>query len=447
MDRSAATPAIVLLEKEAGQVERLCKAGRKRHPVDGTPTAAAASARPVPWQNHPLCYKDESMTRSTVTHTALDDSAAAGRYLGSRIAAAFGDTPPDVVILFASSRYDYSQLLGAIDSTCHPKNLVGCSSAGEFTSDASASGSACAIAIQSQEMEFGVSVARGLRADVQGAAKTLAVNLRGFKRHDYRYHSALILTDALAGHVEQFVEQLTVHTAGTYQFFGGGAGDDAKFQRTHVFCGTEAVSDAAAALEILSKKPIGIGVAHGWAQAGPPMRVTEASGNDLVSLNAVPASEAFQEHAEVTQQPFDRAESLPFFLHNVLGMETASGDKLRVPLGVKPDGSVALAAEIPVGSTTRIMCTQNASAAAAASEACRRALEQLKGERPAVAIFFDCAATRLRMGRDFGLELQALGTTLGTEFAGCNTYGQIARAEGQFNGFHNCTAVVCILPD
>jgi len=31
-------------------------------------------------------------------------------------------------------------------------------------------------------------------------------------------------------------------------------------------------------------------------------------------------------------------------------------------------------------------------------------------------------------------------------FVGCNTYGQIARAEGQFGGFHNCTAVVCVLP-
>jgi hypothetical protein len=29
---------------------------------------------------------------------------------------------------------------------------------------------------------------------------------------------------------------------------------------------------------------------------------------------------------------------------------------------------------------------------------------------------------------------------------GCNTHGQIARAEGQFEGFHNCTAVVCLLP-
>ncbi len=59
------------------------------------------------------------------------------------------------------------------------------------------------------------------------------------------------------------MEDLTRLTAGTYQFVGGGAGDDARFQQTHVFYGTEAYTDAAVALEILSHKPIGFGVGHG----------------------------------------------------------------------------------------------------------------------------------------------------------------------------------------
>jgi hypothetical protein len=51
------------------------------------------------------------------------------------------------------------------------------------------------------------------------------------------------------------------------------------------------------------------------------------------------------------------------------------------------------------------------------------------------------------MGNDFGFELQSVSDLLGeARLVGCNTYGQIARAEGQFGGFHNCTAVVMILP-
>lgn len=93
------------------------------------------------------------------------------------------------------------------------------------------------------------------------------------------------------------------------------------------------------------------------------------------------------------------------------------------------------------------MRTTNNSAAYAASTAAEAALAQLNGHEPRVAIFFDCVATRLRMGIDFGVELNSLATALkGVEYVGCNTYGQIARVDGQFSGFHNCTAVACILP-
>ena len=51
------------------------------------------------------------------------------------------------------------------------------------------------------------------------------------------------------------------------------------------------------------------------------------------------------------------------------------------------------------------------------------------------------------MGDVFGFELEAVRTALGgSDLVGCNTYGQIARADGQFGGFHNCTAVVLALP-
>jgi hypothetical protein len=138
---------------------------------------------------------------------------------------------------------------------------------------------------------------------------------------------------------------------------------------------------------------------------------------------------------------------LPFFLHNVLGLDTGGGFKLRVPLSVGEDGSVTCAAEIPTGSTVRIMSTSSVSAADAASSAIKDALAQIGGNTPGLALFFDCVATRLRMGKEFGLEMDAMREALGTaKYAGCNTYGQIARVEGQFSGFHNCTATVCVFP-
>ncbi|MCA1665569.1 MAG: FIST C-terminal domain-containing protein, partial [Myxococcales bacterium] len=148
-----------------------------------------------------------------------------------------------------------------------------------------------------------------------------------------------------------------------------------------------------------------------------------------------------------TDQKLDVKEPLPFFLHNIIGIDAGGDYRLRVPLSVNEDGSIVCAADIPTGAVVHIMKTSSQSAVDAASDATRTALSGLRGHPPGVALFFDCVATRLRMGDVFGFELESVANLLGdAAMVGCNTYGQIARAEGQFGGFHNCTAVVCVLP-
>jgi hypothetical protein len=386
-------------------------------------------------------------TKSVVVYTNTADSREAGLSLGEQIAAQLEGSPPDVVILFVSPKYDAGELVASVTDRCSAQIVIGCSSAGEFTSETHGDGKACAIAIRSSSLQFAVGIGRGISVDRRTAAEEMVRHFRCGEEGSNEYCSALILTDALAGHADELIEELTLKTGGSHQFFGGGAGDDANFRRTQVFVGKELASDAAVALEIISEKPIGIGVRHGWSPATPPMRVTESRGAVLVSLNASPILDVFREHAEATKQKFDQNDPMPFFLHNILGIEIGDGYKLRVPLAVNPDGSVLCAAEIPQGAAVCIMSTDVASAKEAAANATRAAIDQLNGHEPGVALFFDCVATRLRMGREFGNELDALKEVLGeTQFAGCNTYGQVARTTGQFNGFHNCTAVVCVLP-
>ncbi|MEO8218889.1 MAG: FIST N-terminal domain-containing protein, partial [Acidobacteriota bacterium] len=351
------------------------------------------------------------------------------------------------LVVFASSRHDYGALLTAIQKTCDPGVMVGCSSAGEFTTGDRGEGAVSALGIRSNQMRFAAGLGKGLRENRQTAAEQIAQSFYGVNTRDYPHRAALVLADALAGYTDEFIDHLNRATLAGYQLFGGGAGDDAQFSTTHVFCGTEAFTDAAVALEILSQKPIGVGVSHGWVVSSDAMRVTEADGSRVISLNAAPAVEAFEEHAQTTGQTFDRNDPIPFFLHNVLGIETGAGYKLRVPLGINEDGSINCASDVPLHATVHIMKTTSRSASEAAMSAATSAMQQMGGEQPQVALFFDCVATRLRMGGEFGVEIASLRKTLGdVDFAGCNTYGQIARADGQFSGFHNCTATVALLP-
>ncbi len=387
------------------------------------------------------------MTESSVAFADLSDSAAAGAQLGAELRAAFAGGPPQAVIVFASARHDYPALLEALSAACRPEVLVGCSSAGEFINGRQGEHAVSAIGLRSTDIRFAAGLGRGISTDLAGAAAEITTTFSGIGADLTLFHSALVLTDALAGQADELINQLGTQTKGTYTFFGGGAGDDALFSKTHVFYGTEAYTDAAVALEILSRKPIGIGVQHGWEPGSGPLRVTESEGMRLVSIDGAPALEAIEEYADETGQQLDRQNPLPFFLFNVLGIETGAGVKLRVPLAVHADGSITCAAEIPEGATVYVMRATEGSSADAAGRATASAVEQLRGHTPEIALFFDCVATRLRLGSAFNSELSAVQDALGpAHYAGCNTYGQIARASGQFSGFHNCTAVVCVLP-
>lgn len=386
-------------------------------------------------------------TTVAVSHTTIASGEEAGKFLGEDVRKTLQGENPDVLIVFSSPAFPYESLLKSLHATCGPKILVGCSSAGEFSGCYSGSSSVSVMAIRSDQMIFSAALGHNIKTSRQDAVQQLmpAFDTKG---HDtYPFRSALILSDVLAGFADDLVHEITVNTGGMFQLFGGGAADDAKFHKTHVFFGEEAVSDAVVALGILSKKPLGLGVRHGWLAEGKPMRVTESDGLRVISINAISAADVYAQHAKNNGEIFNREDPLPYFLQNVIGIDTGDGFKLRVPLSLNDDGSITCASEVPVGSTICIMSTSTSSAVEAARHAAQAALDGLGDAELAGSLVFDCAATRLRLGSKFADELKSISETLGsTNFAGCNTYGQIARAEGQFNGFHNCTAIVCAIP-
>lgn len=154
-------------------------------------------------------------TRTATVYTNKTDSADAGRDLGGQVRETFGDQVPDVVIVFASSSFEYGELLEALRAACHPKLLVGASSAGEFTSRDRGQGTACALAIASTEIRVSAGVGRSVSRNRHQAAADVVKGFKGLEAHEYPYRAALVMTDALAGHTDDLVEQLTVLTSGS----------------------------------------------------------------------------------------------------------------------------------------------------------------------------------------------------------------------------------------
>lgn len=388
------------------------------------------------------------MTDVVVAHTDLGASEDAGIELGKIVYEQLGGQVPDALLVFASPNHDYSLLLQAIKSHCHPRTLVGCSLPELVNNAETQPNSVRVMALRSDDMDFRVELARGLRNDDHRSAHCAMSALAGKERWDYAYRSAMVLTDAPAALADSLVQELNLKTAGHYQLMGSGAGDGGGLPPTHVFYGTEVVTDAVVVLEILSNRPINIGLSaqHGWEPASETMRVTEVDGTRLVSLDAVRVLEIFEAHAAETGQQFDWENPQTFFLSNAIGIEAGGAYLLRVPWVLNDDGSITFAAEIPLGSSVRIMRANGAGDFETAATASTTAQESSDDTHPDASIFFDCVANRLRNGRNFDQELQALQDSLAPwSYAGCNTYGQMGGSEGR-HAFHSCTAVTGVIP-
>ncbi len=254
-----------------------------------------------------------TIAQAIVSNMARPDSRAAGSWLRQSIHQKLERAAADAIIVFASPQYDFDALLSALHEGCAPKLVVGCSSAGEFSGCAPGSRSVSVMALRSDDIQFNAAIATGLRADHAAAMRANLPVFTAVRHNDYPYRSALVLTDVLAGDADEMIHHMTHETHGTYQVFGGGAADDAKFLQTPIFFGTKAMSDAVPVLEMLSKKSIGLGARHGWQLREPALRVTAAEGIRLISLNATIAVEIFEQHARATGQTLDKANPLPFF--------------------------------------------------------------------------------------------------------------------------------------
>lgn len=388
------------------------------------------------------------MTRTVCAFSSHSTSVDAGKELAAQISREIEQ--PSAIILFLGIGYDSSVILGLFSEQFPSAQVVGCSSMGEIDSAHNGKDGASALALYSTDMLFSAGIATGISEGPEKAARQLLTGFRGFQENQYRYRTALVLCDAPNGLTEDMITALHLETGGKYQFFGGGAsgGSIETPSRAKVFIDNEASGNAAVALEILSTRPIGIGVRHGWTTATGPMRVTASHGTVVESMNAIAAAEIFKQHAHATGQTLNPESAYSFFVRNALGLRLDSGYKLRLPLAFLENGAIEFSSEIPPGATVNIMGKTDQSSIHAAQLAAQEAISQLGNYKASGALLFDCAANGLLMGEVFQETVHAVQEAIGElPLCGCNSAGQIATLKGQFSGFHNCSAVVCVFPE
>ena len=388
-----------------------------------------------------------------VTH---DDSKAAAQAAVEQAKEKLEGLSPLLAIVYCGTRYDYEAVVRTVREATGRIPLIGASTGGEFTQESVSHGSVALGLLASDTLTVRTAGATGLSGDEAATMRAIAAEATGEDDDTYPYKAGILLFDGLQGKGAE----ATVHMANALgveiPLVGGAAGDDLKFEKSHVFWNDVVLHDGAVLCILRSKAPFFTSVRHGHTPLSRELRVTKAKGSVVYEVDGRPAWEVWKELAgedakslgidvAALNTPQDEG---TFLIRYELGMDMGEGHyKVRVPLSRNDDGSLNFACSVPEGVPFRIMKSEQKKQIASAQEAMEAAKDSA-GDCPiAGALVFDCVCRGIILGDRFSEATQQFTQVLGPDvpLLGWETYGEVCMHPGEFSGFHNTTSVVLLI--
>ena len=368
-----------------------------------------------------------------------------------------GGEKPNLFIVFASSKYDQEKMLAGVRSIAKEALVVGCSTAGEITTDGPVKKNSVSImALASDTIRFYAGVGEDIAKGPRAAGKKAADEVK--KQTKEKLNAFMMFPDVLVGNGADIVRGVLDSLGEHFPVVGGAAGDDFAFVKTFQYLNDKVYSGAVIGLGLVGEFKIGIGVKHGWIPIGIPKKVTKSAGSVLHELDGKPAISIYDDYFGESAKSLRTETLAKLAITYPLGMKTAGSDEMliRDPITVDAQGSITCAAEIPEGSEIQLMIGSREEAVKVAKVAAQKAMEQLDGASPKAVIIFNCIARNKLFGERSGEEITAIQEAIGRSvpLLGFYTYGEQAPLGGEVRNinkcnpaFHNETVVICVLAE
>ena len=367
-----------------------------------------------------------------------------GRKLGQALQRKLGQSP-GACWLFCSPKAGLEDLLEGVNQTVGTRNIVGCTTAGEMSSDGYHKGSAVLGGIISDQIEFSIAYVENLSKDFELAGKRLADRLAAIIQY------VQLFSDGISGNGCAILRGMMSVLGERVPIAGGTAGDSGKFHRTWQFAGRKLLTDAAVAIGFSGNFHLGTGVRSGWSPIGLAKKVTRASGNILYELNGEPALQVYErflgKHAQ--NLPAVGVEYPLGLVGRCLDDDHQDYYLLRATMSVdRQRGSIQFAGEIPQGAVVHFTCGDSNSILAATTDAARLAGVELGDASPVMVFFYSCMARKIVLGQRTQEELDRVRKIFGTEVPvlGFYTYGEYSRISCDHPSLlHNETATISVI--
>lgn len=251
--------------------------------------------------------------------------------------------------------------------------------------------------------------------------------------------SVFVFDDAMAPLKNQFIHSLFNYFGTTVKYVGGGAGSLSYDRFPCVYHNSGAHHDSI--VLGLSGLEIALGVAHGWQPISEPMKITEAQGRTIISINWEPAFQVYRRFVEghssrafADENFFDIAKSYPV---GVIKLESEM--IIRDPF-MHDNDTLRIVNEIRTGEYISIMHGNPESLLAGAEAARDQASNQVRAEAKTQDFCVDCITRVLYMGEAFEKEINLIQGT--AELNGILSLGEIANSGDTYLEIYNKTVVL-----
>lgn len=341
-----------------------------------------------------------------------------------------GDTPLIGALIFASSKFDQTEVVEAAAAVLGDSiPFSGASTAGEIaTSGPSMAPSVSVILFASDTISCQTTVVQDVPGDEDNKGAELARALQS--------HSSLV-----PAFVTINADGLTINPNGILRGIesifpdtpvaGGSAGDDGNYKQTYQYCNGKVYSNSVTALSFYGPLKLAIGVRHGWTPISGTRTVTRASGAVVHEIDNKPAISLYQEFIGEESDKLKEVTLAEIALSYPVGLivEHSKEMLLRAPFTVDANGSITFGGEIPEGSRVQLMMGTKEQAVDAARIASAEAVAEL-GTTPKAALIYSChVRDSLYESRDEAKrEIDAIQDAIGKNvpLAGFYTYAEQA---------------------
>ncbi len=381
-------------------------------------------------------------TYAKVGLSRQEDSRQAGMEAAAQALSGVGGQP-DLLILFASDRYDQPAVLQGIRSVTGPVPLIGSCATGIITPSGIHTDAVAVMALRSEALRVALAATEdGLnspRIAGERLAETLLQRLPadGTERP---YAVMLALENFVSPLTTEVIQGATDVLGPLCPLIGGADGHHLRFMNDQL------ISNELVAALLCSSRPIGVGVAHGWTPYRRPLVVTRSAGNIIYELDGQPAFEVYRQ-TWANEAPNLTPEQFPAFAaaHPIGLPQVGSEYLIRDPYLVHPNGAIECAAVVPENSVANMMIGDTRALLEAARAAAKRAVEGLAGHPPAAAVIFDCISRLQYLREEAVTEIEIIRDVIGREtpVIGMFSYGEIAPpSESGLTVLHNKTVVI-----